>query len=140
MTGAHISLNVRKLFVLLVLTASIAGCSGATPYQALGLRGGYKDVKLDDNTYRVTFQGGGATSREIVEVYDLYRCAELTIEKGYDYFIVIETNDGRSADAAYTYFAITRTIDLYTGTKPADNPKAWDARELMKNLEAEINK
>lgn len=128
------------LFAVIAIATIAGGC--ATAYQSSGFTGGYKDAKLDENTYRVSFQGNGMTSRETVEIYGLYRCAELTVERGFDYFISIDGADGSTVTAgggfAVTHFAVSRTIKLFKGTKPADSEKAFDARELMKNLEAEV--
>jgi len=52
------------------------GC--ATAYQAKGFRGGYNDIQLDENTFRVSFRGNGFTSQDTVITYLLYRCAEIT--------------------------------------------------------------
>jgi hypothetical protein len=38
----------------------------------------------------VTFAGNEATAPQVVERYALFRAAELTVEHGYDYFIVID--------------------------------------------------
>jgi hypothetical protein len=72
--------------LLACFLAFLTAC--ATPYQPRGFTGGYSQVQLDNNSARVEFKGNGYTSRERVEVFVLYRCAELTVEKGYDYFVI----------------------------------------------------
>lgn len=67
-----------------VLAPLLAAC--VTAYQPLGATGGYKDEKLAEDTYRVSFFGNGNTPRPVVLKYFLYRCAELTVERGYEYF------------------------------------------------------
>lgn len=69
------------------------GCTtSSTPYQPLNagsrVSGGYSDLRIDETHYRVTFAGNRLTSRERVESYLLFRAAELTLLKGYDYFII----------------------------------------------------
>ncbi len=66
------------------LLALLSACM--TPYQPKGMTGGYTDQKLDENTYLVSFQGNGNTPSGVVAKYFLYRCAELTLERGYVYF------------------------------------------------------
>jgi hypothetical protein len=66
------------------LAMLLAGCM--TAYQPHGVTGGYKDEKIDADTYRVSFFGNGNTHREAVLKYFLYRCAELTLQNGYQYF------------------------------------------------------
>lgn len=73
------------------LVAFLSGC--ATPYQSLGLGGGYSESKLDEDTYKVSFRGNGYTSQEAVQDNLLRRCAELTMQNGYKYFVIL-TGDG----------------------------------------------
>jgi len=81
----------RALLTCLVIGfLALVGC--ATSYQAAGLSGGYSDVRIDANTFRVDFHGNAYTSRQTVETYLLRRCAELTAQAGYDYFIVMGAN------------------------------------------------
>jgi len=51
--------------------------------------GGYTDKQLDENCYKVSFWGNQHTKPEDVDKYLLYRCAELSQKKGYDYFSII---------------------------------------------------
>ena len=75
------------LIGVLVLTS----CVTSTPYGPAGNGGfGYADQKIDSNRYRVTFRGNSSTARETVENYLLYRAAELTVQNGFDHFIVVE--------------------------------------------------
>ena len=73
---------------------ALASCVTATPYQpATGsgaYRTGYWDEQIDSNHFRVTFAGNSLTSRDTVERYLLYRAAELTVQHGYDYFILAD--------------------------------------------------
>lgn len=84
---------VRHLMLLgavLFLTA----CATATPYGPASSSGGYgfSDQRIEENRFRITFRGNSSTSRETVENALLYRAAELTVEQGYDYFIVVEND------------------------------------------------
>lgn len=69
-----------------------SACATSTPYQPLGTSsvasGGYSDVQLAEDRYRVIFAGNMLTSRERVESYLLFRSAELTLERGFDWFLV----------------------------------------------------
>ncbi len=85
--------------VLGITSASLlmAGC--ATPYQqftAFTMTGGYDQKDMGRDVYRVSFGANGYTSRETAQCYFLYRCAELTLEKGFDGFEII--SDIRLAD------------------------------------------
>jgi hypothetical protein len=50
--------------------------------------GGYSEVRLAENRFQVTFEGNSLTSRERVESYMLYRAAELTLQQGFDWFVI----------------------------------------------------
>jgi hypothetical protein len=65
----------------------LASC--ATAYQPSGITGGSDVKELRPNVYRVSFQGNGYTTKESVQVYWLYRCAELAIEKGFTGFEIL---------------------------------------------------
>lgn len=81
--------TLASLGTALLLTA----CATATPYQPLGgshTTGGYTSQKIENDRYRVTFQGNEFTSRERVENYLLYRAAELTVQQGFDGFTIAD--------------------------------------------------
>lgn len=80
---------MRRALVLILMTAALAACAKPALYQPMhGEDVGYGEQQLETNRYRVWFAGNAATPRETVEDYVLYRCAELTLEKGYDYFVL----------------------------------------------------
>ena len=85
----------RTYFAVLVASFLLLGC--ATAYQPKGWRGGYEDQQLTADTYLVTFSANMYTTTQTVQEYLLYRCAQLTVEKGGDYFLQIdETTDLRN--------------------------------------------
>jgi hypothetical protein len=78
------------MFRLLVLAATaVALASCATPYADQGLLGGFDVKELRPDVYRVKFQGNGYTTRESVQVYWLYRCTQLALEKGFAGFEIL---------------------------------------------------
>ena len=81
-----------KIAAPLAALALLAGCATATPYQPLGAtrtQGGYVDQQLDATHFRVSFFGNSLTSRQQVENYLLYRAAELTMQRGFNCFTVV---------------------------------------------------
>jgi hypothetical protein len=67
----------------------LSACATATPYQPIGatrVRGGYAEERISSDRFRVTFSGNSVTSRDTVEMYLLYRAAELTLADGFDCF------------------------------------------------------
>jgi hypothetical protein len=96
----------RTLLALAAVVAlgGLAACETATPYQPLNPRdaaaGGYSDVRLNSDRWRVNFSGNSLTSRETVERYLLYRAAELTVTQGFDWFV---TDDKQTDKQTSTY-------------------------------------
>ena len=85
------------------MALGLAACVTATPYQPLvpghGASGGFSDTRLAADRFSVTFRGNSLTSRETVETYLLYRAAELTLEQGGDWFVMVDrqmTRDRRT--------------------------------------------
>lgn len=78
---------MKRLFetaAWLLVISMLASC--ATTYQKRGLGGGYSETRIDDNRYAVYFDGNGYASKDRVWYFWIYRCAQLTLEKGYTYF------------------------------------------------------
>lgn len=82
----HRLTSIALLFGLMALSA----CARPTPYQSAleGAGHGFTEEALGQGQYRIGFNGNGVTTRKTVDLYLLYRAAELTQEKGFDYFIV----------------------------------------------------
>jgi hypothetical protein len=141
----------------------LAGCMAPTPYKAADDGFGYAQQQIERNRYRVSFSGNALTMRNTVQNYLLYRAAEVTVDSGHDYFVVVDDNLERSTryhgtvnswfpggyrygDPFYDPFPATLNaypIDEYTafadiqvfrGDKPADNPQAYDARDVLNRL------
>ncbi len=97
---------MRKLLIagLLAVTAGLAGCTTATPYQpdlrGSQVSGGFSETRVTNDRFRVQFRGNTLTSRDTVERYLLYRAAELTLAQGYDWF---EIDDRRTDRTQRTY-------------------------------------
>lgn len=77
----------------------LVGCT--TPYGPHGLTGGYDEKKLEEDSYIVSFYGNGHTSGQQVWNYWIYRCAELTVEKGYDFFSLTPSEEYALLDASH---------------------------------------
>jgi hypothetical protein len=96
MSTARRSNAIRGAAIALaaVLSMSLVACETATPYQPIAtanaVSGGFTDQQLDDTHFRVTFRGNAMTSREQVETYLLYRAAELAVDRGYDWFEMVD--------------------------------------------------
>lgn len=68
---------------------ALVSCATTPPYHpAQGNSAGYSDQQIEQNRYQVTFAGNSITSVQKVENYLLFRAAELTLQQGYDHFII----------------------------------------------------
>ena len=109
-----VGIKMKKMMFLssaaILLILSLAGC--ATSYQPNGINGGYTDMALNENTYFVSFNGNRYTSSEITQSYALRRSAELTLNKGYAYFVVMNQNTAVSSQVVQT----PETIDTQTAS------------------------
>lgn len=76
---------------ILLLALSFTGCAlaGATGYQAAGPDGGYSELQLAPDLYRIAFQGNVYTSQERVADMALLRAADLALDRGASYFLVV---------------------------------------------------
>ena len=95
-------LGRRALVAALVAsTTLVAACATETTYRpATGsgfYRTGYTDTQIEPNRFRVTFGGNSVTDRDTVERYLLFRAAQLTLENGYDYFVMADRDTDRQS-------------------------------------------
>jgi len=157
-----------RILALLPVAVLVAACATATPYKRMEDGTGYGDQKLEDNRYRVWFAGNSRTPRETVEDYVLYRAAEITLENGYDYFVLSDRQTdadtytssgislgiggirfgGRSAISLGTGIGIPlgrdaeyygqAEVTLMKGKKPPQDLAAYDARQVKNQLQRSV--
>ena len=141
------------------LLITLAGCM--TAYQPHGLTGGYKEQKLDEDTYLVSFYGNGHTPRGVVLKYFLYRCAELTLDRGYAYFELYAPERsrtswdagpfvkvaGHAAPPVVTYtpgvqvttWSASGIVRMYRQDILAPSPTLFSAREVVGALGSDVH-
>lgn len=104
-------MNLLKIMAVAFLAViTVAGC--ATPYQQRGLTGGFSETQLAENVFEVRFRGNGYTSSERASDFALLRSAELTLEKGFKYFIV---DDDQNISKTTLHTSPARSYTTYTG-------------------------
>jgi hypothetical protein len=83
----------------------VAACQTPTPYkQAATPNGdGYTTQQIEANRFRISFKGNSLTNRQTVDTYMLYRAAEVTLQAGNDYFIIV--NKDVDKNTAYENYA-----------------------------------
>jgi hypothetical protein len=82
--------RLRMSFTLILMSLLVSAC--VTPYAPKGLLGGFSDMALAPDIYKVTFNGNGYTSQDTVQSYTLRRCAEIAVNHGFNYFILLAGN------------------------------------------------
>ena len=102
---------MKYLSIIILMVAFLQGC--ATAYQSKGFSGGYSETQLDANVFKVSFRGNGYTSRERASDFTLLRSAELAIQNGYKYFIVIDANSYTSNSTYTTPTRSYTTANVY---------------------------
>lgn len=81
---------MKRLLLASLAALSLTACMTPTVYGPINPQGvGFTEYRIQDNRYRVTFQGGGGAPRAQVEDYALLRAAEVTLRDGYDWFRVV---------------------------------------------------
>ncbi len=79
---------MRYLYIVIAFIV-IGGC--ATSYQRQSFTGGFSETQLGENVFQVSFKGNGYTGRERASDFSLLRSAEITLEKGFRYFVIVES-------------------------------------------------
>ncbi len=81
-------MNSKLLLSLCLIILS--GCASQPTYRPADRSGfGYQESQLSDSQYRIQFAMRGDQKAKAMD-YALLRAAEITLEKGYDWFIVVD--------------------------------------------------
>lgn len=74
---------------LIIAPILLAGC--ATSYQPEGFTGGYSDMRMGNDLYRVSFEGNGYTDPNRAADLALLRAAELAMSNGASHFAIVDS-------------------------------------------------
>ncbi len=85
---------MMRLLLGAFMAVAIAACTSVPIYEAAQDHSdfGYSDQKIEENRYRVAYNGDASTPRSTVENFLLYRMSEITLDNGFDYFKVLDTD------------------------------------------------
>jgi uncharacterized protein (UPF0333 family) len=103
--------RMKFLTVLMLSSSLLLGCS--TSYQNNGFSGGYSETQLDENVFKVSFRGNGYTGKERVADFTLLRSAELTMQSGYKYFVIVDSNSSTKNSTYTTPTTSHTTANVY---------------------------
>ena len=132
-------MKVRTI-ILLMTVVLLAGC--ATGFHSMGYTGGYSDIQLGENTFKVSFTGNGYTLQQRALDFALLRSARITLRHGYRYFVVDASEShnrtGFVADnygmSTFSKPRVTLVISCFS-EKPLESGKSiFDARYLEASI------
>ncbi len=103
------ALSALSIFIFITL----AGC--ATAYQPQGLKGGFSEIQLEKNVFRITVGGNGYTSLNTTEEMALLRSAELSLKHGFTHFVIVDEKS--DYHTVTNMFADQTTISTTTSAK-----------------------
>jgi hypothetical protein len=86
---------------------AVASCATPTPYgpaQASGY--GFREQRIENNRFTVSFAGNSATAAEAVGDAALRRAADLTLQEGYEWFEVVSRMDNQDGDRGGTGMSV----------------------------------
>jgi hypothetical protein len=146
-----------RIFIMAAAAALATACASQGPvYESRmdGGRYGYAETMIEPNRIQIRYNGDTLTPRETVETYLLYRAAETTIQRGFDYFVVVahatdeesryeNLSGGRVRLAGATFREVSRhnaTADIlmFEGERPPFIANAYDARAVQQALNQRI--
>jgi len=86
-----------KIISFLILVAIVlSGCSSYQQKSSLFNKSGFSEERMGNNVFRVTYEGNDVNSDEEVSDFNLLRSAEVTLENGFKYFVILKTLDSSS--------------------------------------------
>ncbi len=142
-----------------------AGCGGATLYQKdsgrnllsdilelqFPLEGGFSETQLSENVWIVNFRGNRYTRKERTVDLSLLRSAELTLENGFNYFVIADSGTDIRTET-YATHSIMNDISIHTSRKPTSSnivimfkekpentPNAFDAKFIIKSIKGKYD-
>ena len=77
-------------YIPIIFLFLLSSC--ATTYQKSGFSGGYTDQLTGKNTATIYFKSNAFTSISETRQFAMRRAAELTLSRGYDYFLIESEN------------------------------------------------
>lgn len=80
------------------------------------MRGGYTDVRVSEDAFTVSFQGNAYTGSASVDNYFLRRCAEVSAQNGYQYFVIAESQAQTKTEFVQTARATASTTGSVHGS------------------------
>ena len=108
--------SVMKRYLSYVLptlaVGMLVGC--ATSYKADGFSGGFSEIQVSENVWRVSFRGNGYTRTTRAEELALLRSADIATQNDFRYFAFIDSRIDKDSVAITTPSRSTSTFNAST--------------------------
>lgn len=82
--------------ILIIITLLLVSACKTGNYQEFTGGVGYQSSQINNNEYNVTYTGTQSTNIKKVNDFVLLRSAEITLEQGYKYFVIIDAKNNRN--------------------------------------------
>ncbi len=111
--------------ILLSLLLFLPGCA-TTRYEPLAEARNEEITQLNDSTFRVEYRVNPFTSQETLDDFLRRRCAEVTLQHGYDHFSMTDKFMVLSYNRRTSV-----TLRMYKGPKPTGALVLYDAKDVL---------
>lgn len=132
---------MKKILGVFACVVFLGACATAyQPFQLFGT-GGYMEEPVGVEGYRVSYHGNHITSMETLNTLLLYRCAELTIQQGYDGFRITKGYGHQPISAMGGFRTVEYWIVMYRGVSSEQEGKqSYDAKAVMRKFGPYVKK
>lgn len=124
--------NMGLIIYVVVFTSAIISCTTSflEDQETGGFQtGGYSDRRINANTVALTFSATDRTDPMKVRSYLIYRAAEITMQNGYNSFIVTS-----SSFSCVDISVMANTTDNYVPTMPARLYNTYPSKYNIKSI------
>ncbi len=118
----------RSPMTLILVLTWLCGCV-TTAYRPLEQTTGQEVTQLTENEFHVHYTVGAMTPQDRLDEFLRLRCAELTLQRGYDYFEMGERFDQLMATRSSSVM-----VRLHKGVIPEGATLFHDARAIVEEL------
>lgn len=103
--------------------------------------GGYSDREVSRNVFRVSYLSGRTSLPSMLEPFALYRCAELSRERGFERFAVLNSHAQGANYVTNTWASLAYTIELLDAGNDkyaGKSVRIYNADEVLNRYRARV--
>ncbi len=128
----------RILLFLIVFAALLLSC--VTTYKPEGFGGGYTDLPLGGNRFRIDVRGNGYTGMQRVRDIAMVRAAELAQSNGYKYFFIVDSGSDKDVRVGSYQGQIYSVRNNYASLliELTNDQTGLDAERILRELGPEV--